>query len=173
MPSEFANKDIKITEKLRAELKKPLGIVTKGAEEVTSLIQKRGAKKTIFVGDSVTRGLIDKVDPDVVIIDNKIMRKPIEPISVDAQKTIHVKNPRGHITANAWKAISMTMVSNSRVKIVVKGEEDLLTLPAIELAPEGSVVIYGQPNQGIIVNFVDGSMKEKVRRILQSMVSVG
>ena len=37
------------------------------------------------------------------------------------------------------------------MKIVVEGEEDLATLPAILYAPPGSVVVYGQPDEGSVL----------------------
>ena len=51
--------------------------------------------------------------------------------------------------------------------LVVNGEEDLLTLPAILFAPLNSLVLYGHWQYGIIVVEVDEKIKEKVRKILK------
>ncbi|HID91119.1 TPA: DUF359 domain-containing protein [Candidatus Bathyarchaeota archaeon] len=172
MRSGFGRGVLRLTEDLYHELKKPLGTVIKDPRDVVSLIRDKRPRKIIFVGDSTTRALMGDLDPDVVILDNRIMRKPIEPVGIKAQTTIRVRNPRSHITMGAWRAIDMAMASRARVKIVVKGEEDLLTLPAIKLAPEGSVVLYGQPNEGLVVVNVDDQAKRRAERLLRSMVSV-
>jgi len=43
----------------------------------------------------------------------------------------------------------------------VTGEEDLLALPAIVLAPLGSVVLYGQYDKGVVINEVTEELKKK------------
>lgn len=39
--------------------------------------------------------------------------------------------------------------------ILVDGEEDLAVLPCILTAPSGSLVLYGQPGEGLVVCEVD------------------
>ena len=51
--------------------------------------------------------------------------------------------------------------------IVVDGEEDLLTLPAILFAPPNSLVLYGHWQHGIIAVEVDEEMKEKIWKIIE------
>jgi Uncharacterized protein conserved in archaea len=52
--------------------------------------------------------------------------------------------------------------------IIVDGEEDLAALSAIFLAPENTKVIYGMPDEGVVV--VDSSdSKEKVKKLLKKM----
>ena len=53
------------------------------------------------------------------------------------------------------------------MKIVIKGEEDLLVLPASLLAPLGAVVVYGQADFGIILVKVDESIKEKIYGLIK------
>ena len=53
--------------------------------------------------------------------------------------------------------------------IIVNGEEDLFTLPAILYAPVGTSVLYGQPDEGLVVVSVNNSLKTKVRNILIEM----
>ena len=59
--------------------------------------------------------------------------------------------------------------ANQKTQIVVDGEEDLLVIPAVVLAPERSIVAYGQPNQGIVVIEVTKRNKLKCRQIIDSM----
>ena len=51
-------------------------------------------------------------------------------------------------------------------QIKIQGEEDLLALPAILLAPLGSVVIYGQKDLGVVVVEVTEEKKEEVKKII-------
>jgi hypothetical protein len=53
--------------------------------------------------------------------------------------------------------------------VVVDGEEDLLTLVAVLHAPEKSLVVYGQPQEGIVVVRVTKQKKEMIRRIVEAM----
>jgi len=53
--------------------------------------------------------------------------------------------------------------------IEVNGEEDLATLPCIQMLPEGGTVVYGQPEKGLVVVNVDEKIKKKVEDILLEM----
>ena len=35
-------------------------------------------------------------------------------------------------------------------QIIVKGEEDLAVLPCILIAPQETIILYGQPNEGLV-----------------------
>lgn len=104
-----------------------------------------------------------------MIVDNKIMRKPIEPIKVKADKTLFLRNPPGTITDEAWCVIDEAFKLDGRVKISVEGEEDLLTLVAVLHAPENSIVIYGQPHEGVVIINVTRDEKTTIRRIIEEM----
>ena len=54
-------------------------------------------------------------------------------------------------------------------RVLVNGEEDLLAIPAIIFAPEGSSLFYGQPGQGIVMVTVDTAAKLRSRAILKRM----
>jgi hypothetical protein len=54
--------------------------------------------------------------------------------------------------------------------MVVLGEEDLLTLPAIVEAPIISFVIYGQPEEGIVLVEVDEKKKKEIHALIDAMV---
>ncbi|UCD96256.1 MAG: GTP-dependent dephospho-CoA kinase family protein [Candidatus Bathyarchaeota archaeon] len=124
----------------------------------------------VSVGDYVTAYLFrHNIKPDLFIVDDKIMRKQIPPIDANADAVLTVKNPAGTITDQAWFAIETATRSRRRTKIQVDGEEDLLTLVAILTAPLNSIVLYGQPLQGVVVVRVTAEMKESVRRIVDAM----
>ena len=53
--------------------------------------------------------------------------------------------------------------------ILVDGEEDLLALPAIFLAPINSLVLYGQPNQGFVLVKITDTVRLIAMKILKEM----
>ena len=167
----------RLTSQLRKKLKKPLGILFQGSLEETikmlkTLIEKEKPAKLVTVGDRVSQDLTDySLLPDILIVDDKIMRKEIPPISATADQVINVKNPPGTITDEAWLVIEYAMRDPQRTKIVVDGEEDLLALVAILTVPENSLVLYGQPRKGVVAVKATPEMKQKVREIVKAMKS--
>jgi GTP-dependent dephospho-CoA kinase len=87
------------------------------------------------------------------------------------EKTIQVINPQGTITQEAMLVIKEALEGNEHIHIVVKGEEDLLTLIAVLYAPENAFVVYGQPYSGIVVIKVTSEKKALVQEFLNAMKS--
>jgi len=165
----------RLTPKLREELKAPLGLLIQGSFDETTktlkeLIEKEKPSKIISVGDAVSNSMMKHgVSPQVLIVDNKVMRKPIGPIAVDADQTLQVKNPAGTLAEEAWAVIREALKGKHRTRVLVDGEEDLLTLVAVLCAPENSMVVYGQPHEGIVVVKVTEKTRKMMRRIVDSM----
>jgi len=137
---------------------------------VKALVEKEKPAKIVSVGDQVSRDLAShNLLPDVLIVDNKIMRKEVPPFSATADQVVNVGNPPGTITDEAWQAIEKAMVDSRRTEIVVDGEEDLLTLVAILTAPENSLVFYGQPHEGVVAVKATAETKQKIRGIVEAM----
>ena len=67
-------------------------------------------------------------------------------------------------------AIKSFILKGKKSWIVVKGEEDLLALPAILFAPLQSVVLYGQMDLGIVAVEVTEENKKEVEVILRKFV---
>jgi len=161
----------------RMEGKTPLGLLIEGSfdetvEKLMKLIEKEKPSIIISVGDVVSESLIKKdVFPDVFIVDHKVMRKSIAPFSAKVDETRYVKNPAGTLTEEALNELKEVLKKKSgkRVKIVVDGEEDLLTLPAVLYAPENSLVVYGQPRTGIVAVKVMRQTRERVRKVIEEM----
>jgi len=156
-------------------LKKPQGLLIEGPLEKTmkrlkELIKKEKPSTVISVGDVVSRNMIEYgVSMNVLIVDNKVMRKPIQPIKVDADQTLYAKNPPGAITDEAWAVIRSAIEQKGKTRVMVDGEEDLLALVAVLSAPEDALVVYGQPHVGIVVVKVTEETREKMRRIVDAM----
>jgi uncharacterized protein (UPF0218 family) len=156
-------------------LKKPQGLLIEGPLEKTmkrlkELIEKEKPSTVISVGDVVSRNMTEHgVSLNVLIVDNKVMRKPIQPITVDTDQTFYAENPPGAITDEAWVAIRSAVEQKGKTRVMVDGEEDLLTLVAVLSAPEHALVVYGQPHRGIVVVKVTEETRERMRRIVDAM----
>jgi uncharacterized protein (UPF0218 family) len=61
----------------------------------------------------------------------------------------------------------MVRQAHHKQTIVVAGEEDLLALPAILLAPLGAIVLYGQWDRGAILVKVNEEKKKEVLGIVE------
>ena len=156
-------------------MKKPQGLLIEGPFEKTmkrlkEFIEKEKPSMLISVGDIVSRNMIEHgVSLNVLIVDNKVMRKPIQPITVDADQTLYAQNPPGTITDEAWAAIRSAVEQKGQTRVIIDGEEDLLTLVTVLSTPEHALVVYGQPHVGIVVVKVTEEMREKMRLIVDAM----
>ena len=56
------------------------------------------------------------------------------------------------------------------VVIYVEGEEDLLALPCIVESPDGGLVLYGQPSQGLVVVETQPAVKKEAELIMGRMI---
>ncbi len=164
-----------LTKELRQELKAPLGMLIRGSfrqttERLADLIDKTRPRKLITVGDRISRNAVERgLFPDVLIVDNKVMRRPIPPTEFKAEKSLRLVNPAGTLTEEAWQVVEEAVAYKGRAKILVEGEEDLITLVAVLSAPNDSLVVYGQPKEGIVVIRVNEDTKRKVRGIVDRM----
>jgi uncharacterized protein (UPF0218 family) len=109
------------------------------------------------------------VSPQVIIVDNKVMRENSEPIKTTIKKKISVKNPAGTLTPETWRVMKEALEHKQRTQVLVEGEEDLLTLVAVLEAPENSLVVYGQPHEGVVAVKVNKKTKERVQQIVEAM----
>jgi uncharacterized protein (UPF0218 family) len=127
-------------------------------EKFEKLLKKGKFKKIITVGDYCSINL----PSDVKIFDGRVKRKKIKKI---LSYSLKCKNPRGTIQKEVWQIIKKAIKENKNV--FVEGEEDLLVIPAVLLAPKNSLVVYGLPKRGICVIKVDERMKNKIKNLLK------
>jgi len=166
---------LKLTDELRTTLKSPLGDLVKGTPEqnmakVLETIERKKPKRVICVGDVVSRNAIKAGVPvDVRVVDNRIMREKAEPTKLDAKRILYAKNHPGTLDFTAWQALSEAIERGDSL-MVVEGEEDLLTLAAIIEAPITSIVIYGQPEEGIVIVRVNEEKKRETQAIIDAML---
>lgn len=143
-----------LIQKVAQLLKQPFGTlipdkkVTK--QKISSML--KGVKKVVAVGDATTERLVSfGITPDVAVIDGKERRsKRNYPANYPATE-MRCANPAGTISRDAVKVLQDALEARPPVRVLVDGEEDLLALPAFAMAPEGSVVLYGQPLEGMVV----------------------
>ncbi len=159
----------RLPEGLRTKLARPIGRLF-SAEEVKgqSFAEVvREAPMVITVGDRVTEtlGAQGRV-PDVQVIDSLENRKERIPPDVAFARKIEVSNPPGTITDGAIEGIREALRGRKPVRVAVEGEEDLLAIPVIALAPVSAVIFYGQPGEGIVVVRADPESKSRNRAIL-------
>jgi uncharacterized protein (UPF0218 family) len=110
------------------------------------------------------------LNPQVQIIDCLEKRgKRLVPINGEINTKLSCKNPPGEITEESMQIIKKAFSSEPPVRIIVDGEEDLLVIPVCILAPENSVVMYGQPNEGLVIVQITPKIRAKVQKILDGM----
>ncbi len=164
-----------LTPKLRSKFKEPFGALILGSFDETMTKMKASLEKDnpsviISVGDIVSHNLHEhNIHPQLTIIDNKFLRNQRMPETAIVEKTVNVNNPKGTITKEAMLAIKEALAKNEHTHIVVKGEEDLLTLIAVLYAPKNAYVVYGQPHSGIVVVKVTSEKKAQAQQFLKAM----
>ncbi|RLI03157.1 hypothetical protein DRO30_01495 [Candidatus Bathyarchaeota archaeon] len=164
-----------LPEDLRFELKKPLGELLRGSEDEVNVKLKEWfrthkPKTVIAVGDKVSSTLAAlNIDVKLYIYDEKTKRTGIEKPEIKADRYITIKNPAGMLTKNSLNTVKETLKLEGSTALKIDGEEDLLTLPAIFYAEEDSVVVYGQPDEGVVVVNVNEERKNFVENVFRRM----
>lgn len=171
---EFADITLRLPESLREYLRWPLGPLVHG-DAILPAIGR--ASPVVTVGDFCTLDLIARGrTPDVCLVDFKTKRQEDPELREALQRiesdVLRIANPPGTIVPEAWRAVSEAFKSVERVRIEVRGEEDLLALVGIALAPPSAVILYGLPSQGVVVVRADEAAKSRVLHILRRMERV-
>jgi len=165
---------VRLPERLREQLKTPFGILLPSQQVNRNNIQKYLSEKTflITVGDTTTENMLNlDIAPSLQIVDNQEKRKERKSLSIKGvNTTLSCKNPAGEITPESIATIKKGFDSKPPVRIIVDGEEDLLVIPACIFAPANAVVMYGQPNEGLVIVKIDTEIRDKAQKILDSMI---
>lgn len=163
---------MRLPEKLRDQLKKPLGILIPEHDATKENISRNIAKDAfvITVGDATTEKMI-KFDFDVSlqIVDSLEKRNKRDLPESKMETILTCENPAAEITEESVSMIRKAFGMTSPVRIIVKGEEDLLVLPVAVYAPNNSVILYGQPNEGLVIVQVTEEIRNKASSIMNSM----
>ena len=155
---------------LRSELREPLGPIYTDTE---ALLADAG-DPIVAVGDVVTYHLLEADRrPDVALVDGKTKREAVEAAvwaAIDGfDHRIEVTNPQGTLSADLLTELRAALSREGSTVLVVEGEEDLAALPVLLAAPEGASLVYGQPNEGMVLAAVTQEAREGARSLLERM----
>jgi uncharacterized protein (UPF0218 family) len=159
---------------LRGAFKQPFGPVYTDA---TALLSDAG-RPVIAVGDVVTYHLrAAGHHPAVSVIDGRTEREAVDAeirqALSDPDNRLNVQNDPGTLEEPLLTALADTVTTAGGdadpVTIVVDGEEDLATLPAVLVAPVGATVVYGQPGKGMVRVAVTPASRSEMRSLLERM----
>ncbi|MFW9888703.1 MAG: DUF359 domain-containing protein [Candidatus Thorarchaeota archaeon] len=138
-------------------------------ERVVSRIVEENPKCVIAVGDITAATLIEEgYTPDVSIVDGITKRGEFRG-TFSGEREYLFYNPAAVLYPEAWSTIDTAIRDNKKSLIVVEGEEDLMGFPGVLLAPHGSVMLYGQPDAGIVWVPVNKENKSLARSLLDKM----
>ena len=160
---------------LRPRLKQPYGRLFPGdhpsvVDQIKNCLDE---SLVIAVGDVTTYNLFEAgVRPRLCLIDQFTKRSAVSSAiaAVTARTdyvTVFVKNPAGVLSSELVLAIKNALSSSDKhICICVEGEEDLATLPVIALCNIGSLVLYGQPDEGLVCVKVTDEKKQEMKEML-------
>ena len=164
---------MQLPDDLRDQLKNPLGnLISDNDPNKENILKKISTESIIItVGDRTTENMLQLgLKPQIQIIDGLEKRNQcIVPIDDTINTKLSCRNPPGEITEESIQIIKKAFSSEPPVRIVVDGEEDLLVVPVCIFAPENSIVMYGQPNEGLVIVRITPKIRAKVQKILDSM----
>ena len=124
----------------------------------------------ITVGDRTTEKMIEfGIIPSLQIIDGFEKRQKRDYPKIGKESELKIDNPAAEITLQSIQIIKKAFEMSSPVRLIVNGEEDLLVLPVCLFAPENSVVMYGQPNEGLVIAEITDELRDKVQKIVNQM----
>lgn len=161
-----------LPQELREMLAKPMGrLFTEGEIESGGFGDAlAGSTMVVTVGDRATETVAAKGRvPDVQIVDGRENRNVREPPDVSYAVLYKVRNPAGMITLEAFEGIKKAFEGRKPARVLVDGEEDLLAIPAIVLAPLSAVLFYGQPGRGMVMVKADEGAKSRNSDLLKQM----
>lgn len=162
-----------LPENLREKLKIPLGVLILDSQTSKENILKHISDNSfvITVGDATTEKMQNHgIIPSLQIIDSHEKRNRRDPPNISqVSTTLFCRNPAGQITEQSIQTIKQAVTSKPPVRIIVDGEEDLLVVPVCIAAPENAIIMYGQPNEGLVVVTINEAIKEKTKSILDAM----
>ena len=171
-----------LPESLRGELRKPLGHVVSSfsalskqqIEDIKGRIIKRGSHYQCAVGDRVTWELKKRgITSFISIIDGLTQRKALNKELLESileKDRSNEENEKGMIQKSACFEVQRLFDMGQKratKQLYIRGEEDLLTLAAVLLAPLGAHVWYGLRDKGAVDVRVTEKTKQTVYNLLR------
>ncbi len=165
---------MKIPDKIRERLKMPIGKVHIDFVEIKRLSKNH---KIISVGDVCTLALLQLgIMPHLAVFDFRCKRDEIS----EKKKNIlrqafpemeSLRNHSGHISEEIMENAQRLLDKGGG--LLIEGEEDLTALAFIKEANEKYVLVYGQPNEGVVIVRIDEKTKKRLDELLLSPAFTG
>ncbi len=173
-------KSLELPSQFRAKLREPIGDVT---TDINQILAKGGDDSLIIaVGDIVTLSFVEAGHQAAIsVFDFKTRRHEInneqkELLKQLSKSAVTCVNAAGKIESEAvstiGNVINENVQSSHKQTVMVKGEEDLLTLPVILLAPLGSHVVYGLFDKGAVDVEVTEDKKYEIKSLINQFISL-
>jgi len=166
---------VELQQELRPELKEPFGPVYTDADALLA----DADEPLVAVGDIVTYHLTRSgYTPAVALVDGRTKRAAVEDhveAAIDGDRfdrEVAVRNPPATLSAALLEALRAALdaaEAGETTVVVVDGEEDLAALPAIAATPTGASVVYGQPDEGMVLVACEGEARAAVEDLLGRM----
>jgi hypothetical protein len=151
----------------RKLFQEPFGDLHRNLDEI---IPEISGRIVYAVGDVVTHNLQKKgINPAIAVVDGYTMRSPCRRVPSIRGECIRVKNPAGTLTDELIRALEYA-VEHPPFTVIVDGEEDLAVIPLVIAAPDGAIVLYGQPHQGVVLRMVNPEAKYIARQFLSHFI---
>ena len=161
-------------------MKRPFGELIRNEEldeeRIRGIIKDR---LLITCGDETTKRIHEMgFEINIAIIDFKTHReeyKDRDKLMNICKRTIKIDNAPATIAKGLEDLLKTEiehMIRNKAesVMIEVTGEEDLAFIPCVMYSPnDRAVVMYGQPNEGLVVALIDEELKKQVKNIYDRM----
>lgn len=169
MSLEDATVIVELPEEHRDAFKAPLGEVW---TDTAALLDEIDGP-VITIGDVVSFHCYEADrTPAVAVVDGRTKRTAVDPeieAAIEAADVhrITAVNPPGTLTVSLIEALEIGIGREDAVQIIVDGEEDLAAIPAILLAPDGSAVLYGQPDEGVVYVPIDESARARAIELIE------
>ncbi len=170
----------RLPDSLREELAKPHGKLYRGSgkELLREVEEIKDCRLFCCVGDLVTASAIEVgAIPDIAVVDGKTLRE--EEVGLDYshfEARLDAENPPACITCELISALRKAVElaeGGKKALVFVHGEEDLAVMPLGLLLPENSLIVYGQPGEGVVALVIDEEKKLLILSLLRRMERVG
>lgn len=164
-------RELRLPESLRSSLSRPLGPVL-SSELATEAL--RNVPLLATCGDVVTAGALSwGLTPFLSVVDGKTTRDvPLLTPNLErvakGRSHLRVKSAAGGLSVELQQAIHDLVLGGGGL-LEVDGEEDLAVLPLMVEMRVGSIIIYGQPGEGVCMVSVDDRTKAVAANILTQM----
>ena len=159
-------------------LKEPFGVLIKDENINKESLDREieSAHKIITVGDTTTEKFVRLgYIPDISVVDGKEKRiKKNKIFEYPADKVLHFENHPGELDELIIVEILQLTQSKfeNKIKFIIEGEEDLITLPFLMYSPDDWVICYGQPHQGLVIVHVNEDSRNRAKLIFNKVFNI-